>query len=143
MKVKELMTENLAYATVGTSLPDVARMMMEFDCGCLPVIDDERNQKPIGVITDRDITIRTVAHHKDPLNMVAGEVMTDQIITVTPDMNIEECLSKMEGNQIRRVVVVNEDGMLCGMVAQADIARHAAATKTAELVKDVSMTANS
>ena len=141
MKVKEIMTANPAYATVNTSLPDVARIMVEFDCGCVPVIENDNNKKPIGVITDRDITIRTVSHGKDPLNMVAGETMTDFIITVTPETDVKECLDKMEQNQIRRMVVVDENGDLCGILAQADIARQSSSDHTAELVKDVSMTA--
>jgi CBS domain-containing protein len=142
MKVKEIMTENPAYATVGTSLHDVAQMMIDYDCGCIPVLENKEDRKPIGVITDRDITVRTIAHNKDPLNMVAGEVMTDNIVTITPEMNIEDCIAKMEGNQIRRIVVVDDDGNLCGIVAQADIARQVPSFETAELVRDVSMSVN-
>lgn len=142
MKVNEIMTENPAYALVGTSLREAAQMMSEYDCGCLPVIETEEERKPIGVITDRDITIRTVSHGKDPLNMVVGEVMTDNIITVNADANLEDCVTAMEKNQIRRIVVVDESGNLCGMIAQADIARRTSVNETAELVKDVSISAN-
>lgn len=142
MKVKEIMTENPAYAVLDTSLHDVAQMMMDYDCGCIPVLENAENKAPIGVITDRDITVRTVAHNKDPLNMVAGEVMTDNIVTVTPEMSVEDCITKMEGNQIRRIVVVDDAGNLCGMVAQADIARQAPAYESAKFVKDVSMAVN-
>jgi CBS domain-containing protein len=141
MKVKEIMSEVLAAATLNTSLHEAAQMMADFDCGCLPVIENEANKKPIGMLTDRDITLRTVAHNKNPLNMNAGEVMTDNVITVTPETSVEDCIAVMEKNQIRRVAVVDADGNLCGMVAQADIARKAPAFETAELVKDVSATA--
>ena len=70
--------------------------------------------------------------------MVVGEVMTDNVITVTPDASVEDCVAVMEKNQIRRVAVVDGEGNLCGIVAQADIARKAPAFETAELVKDVS-----
>ncbi len=138
MKIKEIMTPTPAYALVNTSLRDVARMMADYNCGCIPVIEFEENQTPIGVITDRDITIRTIPHGKDPLNMTVGEVMTDIVIKVTPEMSVEDCVATMERNQIRRVVVVDDDGYLQGMVAQADIARMASAFATAELVKDLS-----
>lgn len=138
MKVQEIMTKNPAFATVNMSLRDVARLMAEYDCGCLPVLENETDKKPIGVITDRDITIRTIAHQKDPLNMIAGEVMTDTVITVTPETSVVDCIETMERNQIRRVVVADNDGNLCGIVAQADIARQATAIETAGLVKDVS-----
>lgn len=141
MKVEEVMTKTIGVATVATSLPEVAQMMADYDCGSIPVIEKEDDKRPIGIITDRDITIRTVAHKKDPLNMVAGEVMTDNIITVTPETNIEDCILKMEKAQIRRVPVVDDDGYICGMVSQADIALKAPPFETAELVKDVSMAA--
>ncbi len=139
MKVKEIMSEDLACCTLAASLHDAAQMMNEFDCGCIPVFENEGSKKPIGMITDRDITIRTVSHNKNPLNMTVGEVMTDNVVTVKPDMSIEDCVAVMERNQIRRVAVVDENGDLCGMVAQADIARKAPVFETAELVKDVSV----
>jgi CBS domain-containing protein len=138
MKVQEIMTKVLAVATLNTSLHEAAQMMADFDCGCIPVIESEANKKPLGMLTDRDITLRTVAHNKNPLNMVVGEVMTDNVITVTPDASVEDCVAVMEKNQIRRVAVVDGEGNLCGIVAQADIARKAPAFETAELVKDVS-----
>lgn len=142
MKVKEIMTENLAYATLNTSLHDVAQMMNEYDCGSLPVIENEENRKPLGIITDRDIAIRTVGHNMNPMQKIAGEVMTESVITVTPEMSVEDCCKRMENNQIRRVVVVNDAGDLMGMVAQADIARQASPLETAVLLKDVSMPVN-
>lgn len=138
MKVAEIMTKNPVFATLETSLHDVAQMMADNDCGCVPVTETAENKKPLGMITDRDITIRTVAHNKNPLNMIAGEVMTDNVVAVTPEASVEECVSAMERNQIRRIAVVDEAGNLCGIVAQADIARTAPLYETAELVKDVS-----
>jgi CBS domain-containing protein len=138
MKVKDIMTENPACCLTTTSLQETAQMMHEHDCGCIPVVEDMESKKPIGTITDRDITIRTVAHGKNPMQMTAGEVMTMQVVTVTPDMSVEECGNVMEGNQIRRVVVVDENGACCGMVAQADIALNADQSTSAEVVQEVS-----
>lgn len=73
--------------------------------------------------------------------MVAGEIITDSVITVTPETSVEDCVATMERNEIRRVIVVDENGNLCGIVAQADIARNAPLFETAELVKDISVTA--
>ncbi len=142
MKVKEIMTKNPTCATLNTSLDDVARIMLEHDCGSVPVTETEETRIPMGVITDRDIVIRTVAHKKNPLHMIAGEVMTETVITVTPEMNVEDCLDIMENNQIRRVPVVDDAGNICGIVAQADIALQGLPAETAELVKDVSMAAH-
>lgn len=141
MKVKEIMKENPAFATLNTSLHNVAQMMMDNNCGCIPVVENRDSRKPLGVITDRDMTLRTIAHNKNPLNMVAGEIFTNNVVTVTPETSVEECVEAMERNQIRRVVVVDEAGNLCGIVAQADIARKAPLFETAELVKDISVTA--
>jgi CBS domain-containing protein len=141
MKVSEIMTKHPAYVTLETSLHDVAQLMVEHDCGSLPVLETEEDLTPVGIITDRDITIRTVAHNKNPLHMIAGEVMTEGVITVTPDSSVEECLVVMEKNQVRRILVVDGSRNICGIVAQADIARKGSASDTAELVKDLSMSA--
>jgi len=138
MKVKDIMTENPACCTTTTSLQETARMMHDYDCGCIPVVEDMDSKKPIGTITDRDITIRTIAHGKNPMEMTAGEIMTTQVVTVTPDTSVEECGNAMEKNQIRRVVVVDENGACCGMVAQADIAINADQDTAAEVVQEVS-----
>lgn len=141
MKVEEIMTKKVAVATLGTSLPDVAKMMADFDCGCIPVIESDADKRLVGILTDRDITLRAVAHNKNPLNMIAGEVMTDNVITAKPEESVEDCILTMEKAQIRRVAVVDESGNLCGIITQADIARNSPSLETAKLVKDVSIAA--
>lgn len=138
MNVQEIMTENPACCTAEESLQEVARMMVEHDCGCIPVVEDMQSRTPVGTITDRDICCRTVAEGKNPLEMNAGDAMTSNIVTVTPDMSIEECANMMEDNQIRRILVVDEQGSCCGIVAQADIAMNTSARTTAEVVQEVS-----
>jgi CBS domain-containing protein len=138
MKIEEIMTPDPACCTDRASLSEVAQMMLDNDCGCIPVVENLENKKPIGMITDRDITIRTVAHNKNPLNMIAGEVMTDAVISVTMDASVEDACRRMEINKIRRLAVVDGTGALCGIVAQSDIARRTSEHLTAELVKDVS-----
>lgn len=138
MKVEEIMTKDPACGTATTSLQEIAQMMIEHDCGCIPIVENEENKKPVGMLTDRDITIRTVAHGKNPLEMVAGEVMTEQVVTVTPETSVEDCCNKMENNQIRRIAVVDENGGCCGIVAQADVATKSTNEKTAEVVEEIS-----
>ena len=138
MNVSEIMTKNPAYCFDTTSLEDVSRMMANHDCGCIPVVDNDENKRPIGTITDRDIAIRAVAHGKNPLNMIVGDIMTDNPVTISEDTSFEECFHTMEKNQIRRILVVNKSGECVGIVAQADIARKATEHETAELVKEVS-----
>ncbi len=143
MQGKEIMTENPAHATPDTSLQKIAQMMVENDCGCIPIIEDGDAKSPIGMITDRDIVIRSVAENQNPLDLQAGDIMTGGIVTVTPETSVEECCNLMETKQIRRVAVVDKDGALCGMIAQADIAINASTDKTAEVVQEVSKTATS
>ena len=138
MNVSEIMTDSPACCTPDASVQDVAQMMVDNDCGCIPIVESEESGKPVGVVTDRDIVIRTVAEGKNPLDLTAGDVMTKSVVTVTPDMSIEECCDLMEKQQIRRIAVVDDSGACCGIVAQADIASHADQRKTAEVVQEVS-----
>jgi CBS domain-containing protein len=138
MQVKDIMTTDPACCTPDTALQRVAEMMVENDCGEIPVVDNIASMRPVGVITDRDITCRTVAKGLNPLVMTAGDCMTTPCVTVTPDMSLDECCRRMEENQIRRVPVVDAGGACCGIVALADVARHAGKRDTAEVVKGVS-----
>jgi CBS domain-containing protein len=138
MRVKHIMTKNPACCTLDTNLQEVARLMVEHDCGESPVVQSKQNMKLVGVITDRDITCRTVAEGKNPLEMTAGDCMSSPCITVTPEMSVEDCCQVMEANQVRRVPVVDESGACCGIVAQADIAQHASKRETGRVVREVS-----
>jgi CBS domain-containing protein len=142
MQVRDIMTETPVYGTPDTSLHVIAQMMVENDCGCIPIVENSETKNPIGMITDRDIVVRTVAENRDPLDLQAEDIMTGGIVTVSPETSVEECCNVMESKQIRRVAVVDDSGALCGMVAQADIANNASTDKTAEVVQEVSKTAN-
>ncbi|HVE60097.1 MAG TPA: CBS domain-containing protein [Pyrinomonadaceae bacterium] len=141
MQVKDIMTQKPVYGTPDTSLHVIAQMMVENDCGCIPIVASSETKNPIGMITDRDIVVRTVAENRDPLDLQAEDIMTGGIVTVSPETSVEECCNLMESKQIRRIAVVDENGALCGMVAQADIAINASTDKTAEVVQEVSKTA--
>jgi CBS domain-containing protein len=138
MQAREIMTKNPACCTAERKLQEVARMMVENDCGCIPVVESENTKRPIGMITDRDITIRTVAEGKNPLDLRAGDVMTGNVVTVTPDMSVEECGNLMEDKQVRRIAVIDEKGACVGIIAQADIAIKSNEHLAAELVQEVS-----
>lgn len=138
MEVRQIMTVNPACCTPDTKLQKVAKMLLDHDCGSIPVVADERSMKPLGVITDRDICCRVVALGKNPYEMTAADCMSGNVVTVTPEMSLEACCNVMEENQLRRVPVVDATGRCCGIVAQADIAQHAPRKTTAEVVKEVS-----
>jgi CBS domain-containing protein len=138
MQVRDIMSGDPICCTRETGLAEVARMMAEHDCGAIPVVDGREARRPVGVITDRDITCRAVAVRRNPLEMTAGDCMTPSAVVVRPETGLEECERLMEEKQIRRMVVVDDRGACCGMVAQADLARRAPEHDLAEVVREVS-----
>ena len=138
MYVKEIMTLNPFCCTADTSLEEVAKAMVEHDCGEIPIVRNSRDRTLIGVVTDRDIVCRLVANGRNPVDEPAESCMSTPVIAVRETTPVEECARIMEESQIRRVPVVNGGGMCCGIVSQADIAKHASRKITADLVKDVS-----
>jgi len=138
MKVSEIMSGNPACCTPDTNLEEVARMMLDKDVGEIPVVESDQSRKPVGVITDRDITCRAVAKGRNPLELKADDIMTGSVVSVHPDATIEECCDIMEENQIRRLPVVDQNGDICGMVAQADIVRNTPEEKAAEVLRFIS-----
>jgi CBS domain-containing protein len=131
-----VMTANPACCKGDTPLVDVARMMRENDCGQIPVVE---GNKPVGVVTDRDIAVRMVAEGRDIAAAKASDCMTTPVTTVPRSGSLADCCEAMERDQIRRVLVVDDSGALCGIVAQADVARTGRDEKTAEVVKQVSV----
>jgi len=138
MKVDSVMTACPTFATVDSPLRDVAQMMVDQDCGQIPVLGGANGQKPVGVVTDRDIVVRVIAGGRNPQELKAGDCMTSPVITVNKGDSLTECCEAMEREQIRRVLVLDADGNLCGIVAQADVARSGQTAKTAEVVKTIS-----
>ena len=138
MKVSDVMTESPNCCTPDTGLQEIAQMMVDCDCGCIPVVDGNNSKMPVGMITDRDITCRVVAQGKNPLDLTARDAMTSTVVSVTPEVSLQECLDLMEKSQVRRIAVVDGDGKICGIVEQADVARNADTQKTAEVVQQVS-----
>jgi CBS domain-containing protein len=138
MQVKDFMTTDPACCTADTPLPEIARMMVDNDCGEIPVVEDKTLNKPIGVVTDRDIVCRIIAKNINPLDRFAADCMTHPAITATPEMSLEECCRIMEEELIRRVPVIDDRGSLIGIVALADVARQRKKNLTGEVVKEVS-----
>lgn len=138
MLVRDFMTKDVACCTPQTNIQDVARMMRDYDCGAIPVCEDERSRRAVGIITDRDIVMRAIAEGRNPLQMTAGQLMSTPIATVPPEADLMECCRVMEERQVRRVPVVDRSGACIGIVAQADLALHAPEHETAEVVHEVS-----
>jgi len=138
MQVKEMMTTNPACCTSDTPLPEVARMMVEKDCGEIPVVDNKSSRVPIGVITDRDIVCRTIANGLNPLNLTAADCMSKPIVTVNLEISLEEACRIMEEKLIRRIPVVDDRGCCVGILAVADVARNTGKNVAGHIVRKVS-----
>lgn len=135
MDAQQIMTKDPACCTPEHSVKDAAMLMVEHDCGQIPVVDASNTL--VGVITDRDIACRCVAKGNSAETKV-GDVMTRSPVSVSPDASLDECCKKMEENQVRRLPVVDETGKCCGMLSQADIAANAELKETGDLVREVS-----
>lgn len=135
MKVRDLMSRNVAEVSPDTSLEEVARMMKEMNIGSVPVCESGR---VVGIVTDRDIIVRELAMGKNPVATRVGDVMTHGISTVSPDMDIHDAAKLMSDKQIRRLPVV-DNGRLVGMIAIGDMAvRSTLEDDAGEALSDIS-----
>ncbi|GAA4869301.1 CBS domain-containing protein [Luteimonas vadosa] len=137
MDVQSVMTPKPACCQVNTALKEVAQLMIDNDCGQIPVVDDAG--MPIGVVTDRDIAIRVVADGRDSSKCCAKDAMSPSVQTVRCDSPLKDAVCLMEAARVRRVPVVDADGKLCGMFSLADLALAGKDEATAGVVKEVSV----
>jgi CBS domain-containing protein len=133
---RDVMTADPTRCSQTTTLDQVAKLMRQFDCGEIPIVD--ASDRPIGVVTDRDIVCRIVAEGLNPAAHAAEGCMTKPVVTVRLDEPLDEVMSTMEKHQIRRVPVVDEDGCCCGIIAQADVAMTTRPGEVGNLVREVS-----
>ena len=119
MRVDEVMTKDLMTCSDSDSLSEAATMMREINVGSLPVVDDSGDI--IGIITDRDITVRAVARGVDPVMAQVIDFMTPNPVTIGPDADVEVAAEIMADAQVRRLPVLQDD-RLVGIVALGDLA---------------------
>lgn len=134
-QIRDLMTTSPRSVSKGDSVSDAARVMRDEDAGAVPIVDGDRL---VGVLTDRDIAIRLVAEGKDPQSTTVEQIASQELVTVDPQQDLDEALRLMAQHQVRRLPVVEEDGKLVGIIAQADVARHADSSRTGEVVEEIS-----
>lgn len=121
MQAQELMTTDPACCTPDDTLEHAARLMRENDCGAIPVCESENPGEVLGMVSDRDLAVRGLADGRGPENSVR-ECMTSEVHSCSPDSSIEEVEETMARHQVRRVPIIDADGKLLGIVAQADLA---------------------
>jgi CBS domain-containing protein len=133
--INELMTSKVCSIDVGKSVAYAAKMMRDEDVGLAPIVEGDRL---VGTLTDRDIAIRVVAEGKDPNVTMVEDVASRDLVTIDPQQDLDEALRLMASHQVRRLPVVEEDGRLVGVVAQADVAKEAKEKKVGEMVEEIS-----
>jgi CBS domain-containing protein len=139
MKVRDIMTKNVAYINPNSTVVEAAQLMQKHNVGSIPVGDQTG---VIGIVTDRDIVVRNIAHGNNPQNTTVKDVMTSSVTTATPDMDVDAISKIMAVNQIRRVPVV-ENNMIVGMVALGDVAAdNRFDTEASEALTEISRPAN-
>ena len=114
------------------SVLDAAKRMEQLDIGAMPICGQDDRLK--GMITDRDIVVKVLAHDKDPASTMAGELGQDRLACVRADAPIDHALSMMREHKVRRLPVLDENKRLCGMITEADIATHMPQDRTGEMV---------
>jgi len=120
MKVHDVMTSGVECAAPQDSLAQAATRMKELGVGALPVCGS--NDKLVGMVTDRDITVRATAGARDPCGTAVRDVMTPHIVYCFEDQDVHEATRIMEEKQIRRLAVLNRDKRLVGIVSLGDLA---------------------
>lgn len=135
MLIKDVMTRHPACCAPSDTVESVAKKMLEYECGEIPVCD---GANLVGVITDRDITCRAVAAGKSPKELPASEIMTHHPFIIHEEQSLEAALAVMDEKLVRRLPVVNENLEIVGIVSQADLVARVPTRKVARLVKSVS-----
>lgn len=115
------MTLNPACCTVETKLADVAILMIDNNCGEIPVVNNHEEKKLVGVISDRSICYKAVARRMNPAVMSAKDCMVSPAITIGLDTSLEDCYQYMEKHSLQRITVIDDKGCCCGMVSFTDL----------------------
>lgn len=134
MRVQDVMTAGIRIAEPDEALPHAARKMRSQNIGALPVIE---NGELIGMLTDRDIAVRAVGGGKDPASVKVRDIMSEECFWCLETEDLEDAVRIMEQNRVRRLPVMNAKKEIVGMLSLEDVALHAPASLTGEVLKAV------
>ena len=138
-KCSEVMTKNPTVCVPSDTVADVAQIMKKENVGPVPIVGDRQSRKLVGMVTDRDLAIKVVAERRDAEATTVEEVMSRRVVTCRSEDDLQEALEAMSKNQLRRIPVVDDNGGIVGIIAQADVATRAhEPAKTAEVVEKIS-----
>jgi CBS domain-containing protein len=136
MKARDIMTQNPRVVTPETPVQEAARLMKTEDAGALPVVESEGSRRLVGMITDRDIAIRVVAD-----GMTSAQVrdaMSSNPKACRPDDNVKDVMDVMSEAQVRRIPIVDDGGVVVGIVSQADVVRQTDGRKVEKTIERIS-----
>jgi CBS domain-containing protein len=137
MQIRDIMTPGVECVRPDDTLQEAARKMRDLDVGPMPVCGE--NDRLAGMITDRDITVRAVAEGRDPKSTKVRDVMTEDVISCFEDQDVQDAARLMQSRQVRRVLVLNRDQRLVGIISLGDLAVEADDSRWAgEVLQDVS-----
>jgi CBS domain-containing protein/cation transport regulator ChaB len=136
-RVEAIMTREVACCRANARLDEVVRTMVTYNCSGLPVLHGDGSRRVVGVITERDIVRRSLGAGRNPNGLTASACMTPDVVTVTIDADMEECLELMERYHVRRIPVVDEDRACCGIVTLTNVAESMSAQRVGETMKSI------
>jgi CBS domain-containing protein len=138
-KCSDVMTKNPSCCLPTDTVAKAAQQMKKEKVGSIPVIENEKTKKLIGIVTDRDLALQVIADGRDAKTTRVADVMTQDVITCGMDDDVQNAVDAMADNQLRRIPVVDDDHMIVGIIAQADVAtRVDEPQETAKMVKEIS-----
>ncbi len=140
MLAKEAMSKDLAFCIPSDTAQAAAQTMRLRGVGALPVVSDAEHRKLLGIVTDRDLCCGVIAEAKLAETTKIADVMTCNPVTCAPENTLDDCEKLMQAHQVRRLPVVDTQGQCVGMIAQADVALHAPASKVAKTLAEISKT---
>jgi len=133
-QVKDVMSSNPTTCEPQASVVDAAKVMAKEDVGPIPIVEGDRL---VGLVTDRDLVMRVLAEGRDPGSTMVGEIASRDLVTVSPDDDLDRALQLMAENQVRRLPVVESDSLV-GIIAQRDIALEGQDRETGQVVEQIS-----
>jgi len=138
-KCNEVMTKNPVCCLPNDMVAKVAKSMKRKNVGSIPVIENEKTRKLVGIVTDRDLALGVVAKELDTKSTKVEQVMTRKLVTCRAEDDLQKAMDAMSEHQLRRIPVVDKDNNILGIIAQADVAtRVDRPKKTAAMVKEIS-----